>query len=128
MQGSRSLWSPLLMTLALLCDNRGPSVVCQQNFRTALTLKYLCRLFIWTYVDYLYGLSSFKLALFHTIFKIKAVHGFATVLHRTLLHNVSLCSHSLLFFISSIDPSSMVPWSNCIVISVQFRNLGRDVS
>ena len=48
MQGLRSLWYPLLMSLALLCDNKGPSVVCQQKFRTALTLKYL------------YGLSSFK--------------------------------------------------------------------
>ena len=36
------------MTLALLCDNKGPSAVCQQKFRTALTLNYL------------YGLSSFK--------------------------------------------------------------------
>ena len=36
MQGSRSLWSPLLMTLALLCDNKEPSAVCQQKFRTAL--------------------------------------------------------------------------------------------
>ena len=48
MQGLRSLWSPLLMTLGLLCDNKGPSAVCQQKFRTALTLHYL------------YGLSSFK--------------------------------------------------------------------
>ena len=37
MQGLRSLWSPLLMTLALLYDNKGPSAVCQQKFRTALT-------------------------------------------------------------------------------------------
>ena len=36
------------MTLALLCDNKGPSAVCQQKFRTALTLNYL------------YGLSSFN--------------------------------------------------------------------
>ena len=49
MQGLRSLWSPPLMTLALLCDNKRPSAVCQQKFRIALTLNYL------------YGLNSFKL-------------------------------------------------------------------
>ena len=48
MQGLRSLWSPLLMTLALLCYNKGPSAFCQQNFRTALTFKYS------------YGLNSFN--------------------------------------------------------------------
>ena len=36
------------MTSALLCDNKGASAVCQQKFRTALTLNYL------------YGLNSFK--------------------------------------------------------------------
>ena len=36
--------SSLLLTLALLCDNRGPSAVYQQKFRTALALKYLCGL------------------------------------------------------------------------------------
>ena len=36
------------MTLALLCDNKGPSAVYQQTFRTALTLNFL------------YGLNSFK--------------------------------------------------------------------
>ena len=36
------------MTLALLCDNKEPSAVCQQKFRTALTLNYL------------YGLNSFN--------------------------------------------------------------------
>ena len=36
------------MTLALFCDNKRPSAVCQQKFRTALTLNYL------------YGLNSFK--------------------------------------------------------------------
>ena len=40
MQGLRSLWFPLLVTLALLCDNKRPSAVCQQKFRTALTLNY----------------------------------------------------------------------------------------
>ena len=48
MQGLRSLWSALLITLALLCDNKGPSAVCQQKSKIALTLNYL------------YGLSSFK--------------------------------------------------------------------
>ena len=28
------------MTSALLCDNKGPSAFYQQNFKTALTLKY----------------------------------------------------------------------------------------
>ena len=36
------------MTLEPLCDNKGTSAVCQQKFRTALTLNYL------------YGLNSFK--------------------------------------------------------------------
>ena len=36
------------MTVALLCDNKGSSAVCQQKFRTALTLNYL------------YGLNSFN--------------------------------------------------------------------
>ena len=45
----RSLWFPLLMTWALLCDNLGLSAFCQQNFKTALTLKYL------------YGLSSLRI-------------------------------------------------------------------
>ena len=48
MQGLRSLWSPLLMTLALLCDNKGMSAVCQQKFRTVLPLNYL------------YGLNFFR--------------------------------------------------------------------
>ena len=52
MQGLRSLWSPLLMTLVLLCDNKRTSAVCQQKFRTALMLNYL------------YGLSSFKIEKF----------------------------------------------------------------
>ena len=37
------------MTLALLCDNKGPSAICQQKFRTASTLNYL------------YGLNSFNI-------------------------------------------------------------------
>ena len=49
MQRLRSLWFPLLINLALLCDNEGPSAVCQQKFKTALKLNYL------------YGLSSFTL-------------------------------------------------------------------
>ena len=36
------------MTLAILFENKGPSAVCQQKSRTALTLNYL------------YGLNSFK--------------------------------------------------------------------
>ena len=38
----------LLMTIMLLCHSKGPSAVCQQNFMTALTTKYL------------YGLSSIQ--------------------------------------------------------------------
>ena len=41
MQGLRSLCFPLLITLALLCDNKGPSAVCQQKSKIALTLNYL---------------------------------------------------------------------------------------
>ena len=32
------------MIFALLCDDKGPSAVCQQKFRTGLTLNYLYRL------------------------------------------------------------------------------------
>ena len=38
MQGLRNLWFPLLITLVLLCDNKGPSAVCQQKSKIALTL------------------------------------------------------------------------------------------
>ena len=45
MQGLRKFWSPLPMNLPQLCDNKGASaglsVVCPQNFRATLTLKYL---------------------------------------------------------------------------------------
>ena len=47
-QGLRILWSSLLMTFLRLYNSKGPSAVCQQKFRTALTPKYL------------HGLSSFK--------------------------------------------------------------------
>ena len=48
MQGLRSLWSPLLITLALLCDNKGRSAVFQQKSKIALNLNDL------------YGLNSFN--------------------------------------------------------------------
>ena len=43
-----SLFFSLLLILALLCDNKEPSAVCQQKFRRVLTLKYL------------HGLNAFK--------------------------------------------------------------------
>ena len=43
------------MTLALLCKNKGPSAVCQQKFRTVLTLNYL------------YGLNPFNGNCYHQI-------------------------------------------------------------
>ena len=51
------LWSLLPMTSAVLSDNKGPSAVCQQNFRTALTLRYFCGLKVFPLM-FLYGPSS----------------------------------------------------------------------
>ena len=61
-QGFRTFWPPLQMTLALLSDDKGPSAICQQKFRTALD-SVNAQVLIWTQFLQVMGVNFYRLFL-----------------------------------------------------------------